>query len=63
MNSIDAARHAATVVLWALAIMSTLVIVADRDVFTYLGPLYAVCMIGSVVAVRKAQLPPDKPAV
>jgi peptidoglycan/LPS O-acetylase OafA/YrhL len=53
---------AAIVVLWALAIISTLVIVADRHVFTYLGPLYAVCMIGSVLVVRKAQLPPAKPA-
>lgn len=44
----------AVVALWALAIIATVVIVPDRSAFTYLGPLYAVCMIGSVVVVQRA---------
>lgn len=52
---------AAIIALWALAIIPTFLIVADRQALTYLGPLHAVCMIGSVVVVRKAQLPPAKP--
>ena len=52
---------AAIVALWVIAITSTFVIVADRQVLTYLGPLYAVCMIGSVVTVRRAQLPSATP--
>lgn len=45
----------ANVLLWSLAIAATAVILPDRSVFTTLGPLYAVCMIGSVVIVRRAQ--------
>lgn len=44
----------ATIALWALAILVTLVMVKDAGVFTFLGPLYAVCMIGSVVVVKSA---------
>jgi hypothetical protein len=51
---------AAVVALWALAILSTVAIVPDRGVFTYLGPVYAICMIGSVAVVRRAQIPPVK---
>jgi hypothetical protein len=52
---------AAIVALWALAIIPTFLIVADRQALTILGPLHAVCMIGSVVVVRKAQLPHARP--
>ena len=44
----------ATIALWALAILVTLVMVRDAGVFTFLGPLYTICMIGSVVIVRNA---------
>ena len=44
----------AVVALWAIAIATTVVLVPDRGVFTTLGPVYAICMIGSVVTVRKA---------
>lgn len=49
---------AAILGLWTIAIAGTLLLVPDRSVFTYLGPLYAVCMIGSIVVVRLAQLHP-----
>ena len=49
-------RHEFTVlVMWLIAIGGTLAMVTDPGIFTYLGPLYAVCMIGSVVAVRRAR--------
>jgi len=51
----------AVAALWVIAIAATIVIVADRSVFSYLGPLYAVCMIGSVVIVKRASARP--PAV
>ncbi len=54
---------AAIVALWALAIIATAAIVNDRAVFTYLAPLYAVCMIASVVVVRKAHTGSNKPAL
>jgi hypothetical protein len=47
----------AVVLLWAIAIITTVALVPDRQVFTTLGPVYAVCMIGSVVVVRKALAP------
>ena len=40
------------VALWAIAIAATMVIVKDSKVFTFLGPIYFVCMLGSVVTVR-----------
>ena len=42
--------------LWGLAIAATAALV-DPSVFTYLGPLYATCMIGSGVTVRQAKRP------
>ena len=53
---------AATVALWALAILGTVLIVQDQQVFTYLGPLYAICMIGAIMIVRQAQGSSVKPA-
>ena len=38
--------------LWLLAVVPTLLLVHDSGVFTYLGPLYFICMIGSVYIVR-----------
>ena len=46
----------AVVVLWALAIVPTVVLLGDREEFTYLGPVYGICMIGSVIVVRHAQI-------
>ncbi len=53
----------AIVALWVLAIIATAAIVNDRAVFTYLAPLYVVCMIGSLVVVRKAHTGSNKPAL
>jgi len=39
--------------LWLIAIVATLIIVKDASRFTYLAPVYAICMIGSVVTVRR----------
>lgn len=41
--------------LWAVAVFTTAVVVGDTGKFTYLGPLYAICAIGSVVTVRRAR--------
>lgn len=46
----------AVVVLWAIAIVPTVVLVGDREAFTYLGPVYGICMMGSVMVVRRAQI-------
>jgi len=44
----------ALLALWAIAIITTMLLVPDRAVFTYLGPVYAVCTIGSIAVLRKA---------
>jgi hypothetical protein len=40
--------------LWFIAIVTTLVLVGKTGVFTYLGPVYLICMIGSIVTIRRA---------
>lgn len=45
----------ANLALWLLAVISTLLLVHQTDVFTYLGPLYFICMVGSVYLVRSAK--------
>lgn len=48
-------KHVVAVLgLWLTAIAGTLAVVKDTGTFTYLGPLYALCMIGSVLTVRDA---------
>jgi hypothetical protein len=44
----------AVLALWLIAIVSTLVVVRDERSFTVLGPVYFVCMVGSIVAARRA---------
>jgi hypothetical protein len=41
--------------LWAIAIVVTLLTVSQPGAFTVLGPVYAVCMLGSIVTVRAAR--------
>jgi len=41
--------------LWAIAIAATVLLVGDTGKFTYLGPVYAICAIGSVFTVRRAR--------
>jgi hypothetical protein len=45
---------AAVLLLWLIAITVTFLTVRDPHTLTTLGPVYAVCMIGSVVTVRGA---------
>lgn len=44
--------------LWIIAIIATLLIIDEMAVFTYVGPLYAICTIGSVIIVRLAAREP-----
>jgi len=41
--------------LWLLAVVPTLLLVQQTGLFTYLGPLYFICMVGSVYVVRSAK--------
>ncbi len=45
-------------ILWLIAIVTTVVLIDDFGAFTYLGPVYLICMIGSVVVIRR-----EKPKV
>ena len=45
---------AATVALWAIAITATLVLAGGTDHFTYLGPVFFICLVGSIIVVRHA---------
>jgi hypothetical protein len=45
----------AVLVLWLLAVVPTLLLVHQTGVFTYLGPLYFICIVGSVYVVRSAK--------
>ena len=45
-------------VLWMIAILATLLIVKDSGVFTFLGPIYFICMLGCVITVRNAASKP-----
>ena len=38
--------------LWCIAIVATLLVVKEKREFTILAPVYAICMIGSVLTVR-----------
>ena len=44
----------ATLLLWVIALATTVLVVKDTSASTILGPLFAICMIGSVVIVRRA---------
>ena len=48
----------AILLLWLLAVVPTLLLVSQTGVFTYLGPLYFLCMVGSVYIVRSAKRKP-----
>jgi Na+/glutamate symporter len=42
------------VLLWAIALAATYLTTRQSSVLTLLGPLFVVCMIGSVIIVRRA---------
>jgi hypothetical protein len=41
-------------VLWLIAIVTTLLFVGKAEAFNYSGPVYFICMVGSIVTMRKA---------
>jgi hypothetical protein len=41
-------------VLWLIAIVATLLFIGKADAFTYIGPVYFICLVGSIVTMRKA---------
>lgn len=45
----------ATILLWAIAIAATVLVVKDTGLFTYLGPVFFICLLGSIMVVRSAQ--------
>lgn len=45
----------AIIALWLLAVVATLFLVHQSGVFTFLGPLYFICMLGSVYIVRSSK--------
>lgn len=45
----------AILALWLFAVVPTLLLVHESGLFTYLGPLYFLCMVGSVYIVRSAK--------
>jgi hypothetical protein len=45
----------AILALWLCAVVPTLLLVHESGLFTYLGPLYFLCMVGSVYIVRSAK--------
>jgi hypothetical protein len=47
-------HQAAIVILWLIAIVVTYLKVPNAQVLTTLAPVYAVCMIGSLITVRAA---------
>lgn len=41
-----------TAVLWGIAAVATALVTGETGEFTYLGPVFAICAIGSVLTVR-----------
>ena len=49
-------RHELAVLgLWLVAVIPTLLLLRESGLFSYLGPLYFICMVGSVYIVRSAR--------
>ncbi len=42
--------------LWLIAILATFFILKDENAFARLAPVYLICMVGSILTVRWAQL-------
>ena len=52
--------EAVTLLLWLIAILTTLLVTRDTGLFSLLGPVFAFCMIGCVLVVRKARAAADR---
>ncbi len=50
------------IVLWLIAIVATFLVVDETGIFTSLGPVFAICMIGSVITVQRARELPARSA-
>ena len=50
-------------ILWAIAMLSTLWITRDTNYFSYLGPLFFICMLASVIIVSLARLSSNRSKV
>ena len=50
----------AILALWAIAIGATLALVGNTDRFTYLGPVFFICLVGSILVVRHARQDPGQ---
>jgi hypothetical protein len=55
MNREGVKHELAILVLWLLAVVPTFLLLRELGLFTYLGPLYFLCMVGSVYIVRSAK--------
>ncbi|NUO82106.1 hypothetical protein HUU05_18710 [candidate division KSB1 bacterium] len=40
--------------LWLVAIAATFIITRETNLFTYLGPVHLICMLGSIVTLRNS---------
>lgn len=47
--------EAAILVLWLIAILATLYVLRATSLFTYLAPVYAICLIGCLFVLRQAR--------
>ena len=55
MKREDLKHEMAVLVLWLLAVVPTFLLLRDTGLFTYLGPLYFLCMLGSIYTVHHAK--------
>lgn len=51
----DLKHELAVLGLWLVAVIPTLLLLRESGLFSYLGPLYFICMVGSVYIVRAAR--------
>lgn len=51
----DVKHEMAVLALWLLAVVPTLLILRESEYFSYLGPLYFLCTVGSMYIVRSAK--------
>jgi hypothetical protein len=53
--------EAVTLLLWLIAILVSLFVTRETGLFSWLGPVFAFCMIGCVLIVRKARAVASRP--
>jgi hypothetical protein len=45
----------ATIALWLIAMLATLYVTRDTGLFTFLGPVFFICLLGSILIVKNAR--------